>query len=133
MIKARRRRCLCCQKLFGRDPRTRGRQKYCSEPPCRAASKQASQRRWLEKPENRDYFCGQQHVRRVQTWREANPGYWRESPVGGQPLQEMIQAQPADRNRKISTLPLQEMRRGQRVDGIERSGSLPVAGLQDVM
>jgi hypothetical protein len=62
MIKTRRRRCLCCQKLFGHDPRARHRQKYCSEPECRVASKRSSQRRWLRKPENHEYFCGEQHV-----------------------------------------------------------------------
>ena len=110
MINARRRRCLCCQKLFGRDPRSRGRQRYCSEALCRTASKQASQRRWLGKAENHDYFCGQQHVKRVQAWREANPGYWRGSPLAGQPLQEMIQAQPIDEHRKPSALPLHQRR-----------------------
>lgn len=133
MIKTRRRRCLCCQKLFGRDPRTRTRQKYCSEPSCRAASKQASQRRWLRKPENHEYFCGQQHVNRVQAWREENPGYWRESPLTGQPLQEMIRSQPADRVGKSSTLPLQETSDVQGLDAIGQSGPFRVAALQDVM
>src|SRR6266404_4982119 len=95
-MKTRRRRCLCCQKLFGRDPRLRHRQKYCSEPECRAASKRSSQRRWLRKPENQEYFCGEQHVDRVQHWRAKNPGYWRKPPVIGEPLQEMILAQPDD-------------------------------------
>ncbi len=133
MIKTRRRRCLCCQKLFGRDPRVRRRQKYCSEPECRAASKQASQRRWLRKPENHEYFCGEQHVDRVQEWRAQNPGYWRKPPLNGEPLQEMIRAQPADRDRKSSTLALQETSAGQVTDPREKSGSLRGTALQDVM
>ncbi len=42
-------------------------------PACRAASKKASQQRWLAKlAENQDYFRGPQHVRRfVQVWRVA--------------------------------------------------------------
>jgi hypothetical protein len=68
---------LCCQKLFSCDPRLRDRQKYCSEPACRAARKQSSQRRWLSKTDNREYFRGEQHVDRVQAWRAKNPGYWR--------------------------------------------------------
>ena len=77
MIKTRRRRCLCRQKLFGHDPRARHRQKYCCEPECRMASKRSSQRRWLRKPENHEYFCGEQRVDRVQTWRAQNPAYLR--------------------------------------------------------
>ena len=46
-------------------------------PECRKASKTASQKRWLQKPENQDYFCGPENVKRVQLWREDNPGYWR--------------------------------------------------------
>src|SRR5262245_35711754 len=45
--------------------------------PSRQASKAASQRRWLSKPENRDYFCGPAHVERVRQWRQTHPGYWR--------------------------------------------------------
>jgi hypothetical protein len=124
VIKTRRRRCLCCQKLFGHDPRVRHRQKYCSEPECRAASKQSSQRRWLRKPENHEYFCGEQHVDRVQAWRVRNPGYWRKPPLNGEPLQEMIRAQPYDSIRKSGSLPLQETRAMQVTDPMGRSGSL---------
>jgi hypothetical protein len=48
-------------------------------PECRAASKQSSQRRWLRKPEDHEYFCGEQHVDRVQASRAQNPGYCREA------------------------------------------------------
>src|SRR6266403_1824600 len=113
VIKTRRRRCLCCQKLFGHDPRVRRRQKYCSEPECRAASKRSSQRRWLRKPENHEYFCGEQHVDRVQAWRAQNPGYWRKPVLNGEPLQEMIRAQATDR--------------------MGQCGSLRGSALQDVM
>ena len=37
--------------------------------------KEASQKRWLRKPENQNYFRGPENVRRVQEWRIANPGY----------------------------------------------------------
>jgi hypothetical protein len=42
-----RRKCKCCLKLFRPDPRNRHHQRYCSVPACRAASKAASQARWL--------------------------------------------------------------------------------------
>ena len=58
MKRGRRRKCLCCGGLFRPDPRNRRHQRYCSQPACRKASKAASQRRWLGKPDNRDYFRG---------------------------------------------------------------------------
>ena len=133
VIKTRRRRCLCCQELFARDPRTRSRQRYCAQPACRAASKQASQRRWLGKPENQEYFCGEQQVNRVQAWRAANPGYWRESRLIEQPLQEMIRAQAADRARKSGSLPLQETKAIKGTDAMGQIGAVCGGALQDVM
>jgi hypothetical protein len=91
----RRCKCLHCRTLFVPDARNRGRQAYCSEPACRHASKQASQRRWTSKPENRDYFRGPDHVRRVQQWRQAHHGYWqRRSQKPRRTLQETCPAQP---------------------------------------
>ena len=77
MKHARRRKCLCCGELFRPDPRNRRHQRHCGEAACRKASKAASQRRWLAKSENRDYFQGAINVARVQAWRAAHPGYWR--------------------------------------------------------
>ena len=53
MAGAQRRKCKCCHKLFRPDPRNRHHQRYCAAPSCRAASKAASQARWLAAPENR--------------------------------------------------------------------------------
>ena len=74
--------CLFCGAKFRADPRNARHQKYCSEPSCRKASKAASRRAWLAKPENQDYFRGPENVARVQSWRAAHPGYWRRP--GGQ-------------------------------------------------
>jgi hypothetical protein len=71
------RKCKHCQTFFDPHPRSAGRQRYCSTPACRQASKAASQRRWLQKPANRDDFRGSDHVERVRQWRKAHPGYWR--------------------------------------------------------
>ncbi len=73
----RKRKCKHCQAYFAPDPRNVGRQHYCSQPPCQQASKAASQRRWLSKPDNRDYFRGSDHVERVRQWRQHHPGYGR--------------------------------------------------------
>ena len=73
----KKRRCVHCSVFFRPDPRNARHQQYCSEPECRKASKAESQRRWLQKEENRHYFQGPDHVQRVQAWRRENPGYWR--------------------------------------------------------
>jgi hypothetical protein len=71
------RKCKHCQTFCVPDPRSATRQRYCSKPACRQASKAASQHRWLHQPANRDYFTGPTHVERVRQWRQAHPGYWR--------------------------------------------------------
>ena len=100
MARGHRRRCLCCRKLFRPDPRNRRRQRYCSMPRCRAASKAASQARWLAKPKNRDYFRGPTNVVRVQDWRSRHPRYW--SRAG--PLQDHSLAQPIDFSSEVDDL-----------------------------
>ena len=75
----RRRHCLECKGLFTPDYRNRSRQRFCSAPPCRRASKQASQARWCAKPANRDYFRGEANTERNRRWRAAHPGYWKRS------------------------------------------------------
>jgi len=45
------------------------RQKYCNKAECKKASKAESQRKWLNKPENSDYFRSHENVERVQQWR----------------------------------------------------------------
>ena len=77
MKRTKTRKCLCCGELFEPDRRNAKRQKCCGKSSCRAALKGARQRRWLERPENRDYFHGAAHVERVRVWRAAHPGYWR--------------------------------------------------------
>ena len=75
MPKPRKRKCLHCREFFCPDHRNIGKQKYCSRPGCRKASKAASQRKWLAKEENTDYFTGPENTKRVQQWRKQNPGY----------------------------------------------------------
>ena len=72
-------KCQHCGEFFKVDARNRGRQRYCRKAPCRDARKADSQRRWLKQPGNEDYFRGAENVARVQVWRKANPGYWRNS------------------------------------------------------
>ncbi len=95
----KRKKCCNCKELFIPDPRNAKRQKYCHKPECRKASKAASQKRWLQKPENRDYFSGPGNVKRVQLWREANPGYWRGKGKNNKDaLQDPLNPQPTENN-----------------------------------
>src|SRR5512135_1291827 len=80
-------KCSYCGDFFTPDYRNRPRQRFCSKPECRKASKAASQKRWLNKPENRNYFRGAVHVGRTQAWRKAHPGYSRRNK---EPLQDHL-------------------------------------------
>ncbi len=85
--KIRRRRCKNCHDLFMPDHRHLKRQKFCTKPKCKSASKKHSQQKWLNKVTNRDYFSSPENVIRVQQWREQNPGYWRrKKPAKSVPL-----------------------------------------------
>ncbi len=109
-MKRRKRKCLCCEEIFQPDPRNRHHQRYCSKPACQRASHAASQRRWLRKPENRDYFRGPIHVARVQAWRRAHPGYGKRAPSQkGLPLQDDCRAQHVDSSTQSTNLALQEI------------------------
>ena len=105
MKRYRRRKCRHCGELFRPDPRNLRHQHYCSKPACRKASKAASQRRWLGKAQNRDYFRGAANVQRVRVWRATHPGYWRRSQRQEAPaLQEDSSSQAIDRSGKSPTL-----------------------------
>jgi hypothetical protein len=111
MADGNRRKCKCCRKLFRPDPRNRRHQSYCSTQACRAASKAASQARWLAKPENQDYFRGPVNTARVRAWRSRHPGYWRKGRRSSDALQEVSTAQPVDPAAKTGDFarsPLQE-------------------------
>jgi hypothetical protein len=84
-----RRKCRCCNTFFVPDPRASDRQRYCSKPACRQASKAASQRRWLSRNGNGDYFRGPEELRRVQLWRKGHPGYWRRDAPSSQGTQSI--------------------------------------------
>ena len=112
MARGDRHKCKCCLKLFRPDPRNRRHQRYCSATACRAASKAASQARWLSTPENQDYFRGPVNVARVQAWRSRHPGYWIKGRRAGPALQDVSMAQPIGSAVETATparSPLQEV------------------------
>ena len=83
------RKCPCCSEFFLPSKFARATQLFCAREACRKASKARAQRRWRQKPENRDYFCGPEQVERVRRWREQHPGYSRRR--GSAPLPEPLQ------------------------------------------
>lgn len=97
------RKCLHCNEDYHPDPRNGGRQSYCVKPVCQKTSKAASQRQWLSRPENRDYFRGAENCERVRLWRLANPGYRRNKrPVPKSVLQDPLIPQAVE-NEEIAT------------------------------
>jgi hypothetical protein len=85
--KVTRRKCRCCKEFFVPDYRNGTRQKYCSAPACRQASKAASQRQWLRQPGSRDCFRSSARLEKIQAWRQAHPGYWRQQKPSSQGTQ----------------------------------------------
>jgi hypothetical protein len=98
-----RRNCLCCKEFYRPDQRNLRHQRYCSKAACRKESKAQSQFRWLQRPENQNYFRGPENSRRVKEWRKRNPGYWRKKKTLVQvPLQEVCHEQVAP-NEEVSS------------------------------
>ena len=90
MKRKRRRKCLCCGDLYMPDKCNAHHQRYCRKAACRKASRQASQRRWLARPANRDYHCGAAPAARVRAWRQGHPGRRRRKESA---LQDLVPSQ----------------------------------------
>ena len=115
MRKTIKKKCRHCRRLFEPDYRNREKQNYCHKIPCRKASKKASQKKWLSKPENEDYFCCSDNVKRVQTWREGITEYWKRT-RRSIALQDLLTVQPIEnkdnikqKNAQPQKLALQEL------------------------
>ena len=102
----KKKKCTYCTRLFHPDARNGSRQKFCCRTPeCRKASKKDSQKRWFEKPENRDYFSGSQNVQRVREWRKNHPGYCRKkSCIDPEPLQDVLMPEHTENKADIAKL-----------------------------
>ena len=102
MNRSTRRKCLHCCQFFLPDHRNRSHQLYCSKAACRKQSKAQSQRRWLQRPENQNYFRCQENSQRIREWRKHSPGYWRKKNARRKgTLQEVCEAQVAN-NEKVT-------------------------------
>jgi len=84
------RRCANCGLDFEPDARNAKHHQYCGAEACKAASKRASQAKWLAK--NPGYHRGFLAVARVRAWRLKHPGYSRrkQAPPNGSPIQESL-------------------------------------------
>lgn len=116
MNRDKKRKCKHCRRMFRPDCRNHTHQEYCDKPECRKASKTASQKKWLMKPENKHYFKGHDHVERVNQWRKKNPGYWQRKrlpePKADDALQDRLRLQPIEiinDNGEICAKPLQDL------------------------
>jgi hypothetical protein len=131
----KKKRCRHCRKLFSPDPRNATRQEYCHAPECRNASKAESQKRWISKPGNENYFCGSEHVQRVQQWRKDHPGYWRrKSEKANGSLQETLNRRAAKNNMDTVDLPsgaLQDILSAQHVVLLGLIANFTGSALQD--
>src|SRR5258706_7555087 len=72
-------KCLNCNELFRHNYRSGERQRFCSQDACQKVRKRASQKAWLAKPENQNYFREADHAMRVRQWQKEHPGYWKNS------------------------------------------------------
>lgn len=107
--------CLHCKAPFVADRRNRGRQRFCRQPDCRAASKRSSQRAWLSKPANSDYFKGPANSQRVHDWRALHPGYWKRSrpakrsvPQESSPPEDSQPVEPQGHDPRLPPVALQD-------------------------
>jgi len=106
MEKKQKKKCRHCRQLFVPDHRNRGKQDYCEKAPCRKASKAASQKKWLGKPENKDYFRGPDNIERVQQWRKNNLEYWKRT-NRSTALQDHLAPQPTENKEDNSQIDAQ--------------------------
>ena len=81
-------KCLKCSEQYVPDHRNRRTQCYCAKAECRKESKAESQKRWLAKSENQNYFRGTGNTDRTRQWRKANHGYRRKKKSAGKSVQQ---------------------------------------------
>jgi hypothetical protein len=70
----RRKRCRWCGELFDPDPRTMGRQRYCSTPACQTKRQRLNENAWrIRNPD-----CLERQREQSRQWHKARPQYSRE-------------------------------------------------------
>lgn len=93
----RRRRCQFCKELFEPDPRTKGKQRYCSKQSCQSKRQRQNEKAWrLKNPE-----CLQEQYERSRLWYEVRPDYSRQRRKNNPKLLQENRSQTKARMRKI--------------------------------
>ena len=101
-----RRNCLNCKEPFLPDYRNAQRQCYCQKADCRKARKRESQRAWLAKPGNQNYFRDDENAERVRNWQKEHPAYWKNTTrYRRRPLQDGCSNQPTAIEQLVENTP----------------------------
>lgn len=96
-LKRRQKRCLNCGELFSPDPRTKGKQRYCSKPACQTKRQRINERAWrLNNPE-----CLQEQYERSRIWNKAHSDYSRQRRMANPQLLQENRVQTKTRMRRI--------------------------------
>ena len=93
----RRKRCHACQELFDPDPRTKGKQKYCSQTECQTTRQRKNEKDWRIK--NPDCLAYQQEQSRK--WNKDHPDYSQQRRTNDPELLQCNRDQTKERMQKI--------------------------------
>lgn len=93
----RRKRCKSCDELFDPDPRTKGKQRYCSKHQCQTTRQRLNEKNWRAR--NPDCLAYQQEQSRQ--WHRNHPDYNHQRRASAPELVEQNRNQTRIRMRKI--------------------------------
>ena len=97
LLRNRRRRCQFCGELFDSDPRTKGKQRYCSKKACQSKRQRQNEKAWrLNNPD-----CLQEQYERSRIWHKSHPDYNRQRRKNYPELLQENRSQTKARMRKI--------------------------------
>ncbi len=96
---SRQKRCLCCNALFEPDPRTKGRQRYCSKPECQIIRQRENEEYWRK----RNPDCVEEQRRQTREWFKTHPEY--------SGLRRQKNPQLAESNRSNSRVRMKKIRK----------------------
>ena len=96
-IHSRRKRCPSCGKLFTSDPRTKGKQRYCSNAECQNKRQRQNELEWrLRNPE-----CLEEQRKQSRQWHKERPNYNRQRRAAHPEIAQANREQTRVRMRKL--------------------------------
>lgn len=96
-IRTRQKRCPCCKELFNPDPRTKGKQRYCSKASCQTQRQRQNELDWR----TRNPDCLKEQYERSGLWHKARPDYSRQRRTANPEFAQGNREQTRVRMRKI--------------------------------